>query len=58
MPWSQLSACAGPGLRQDLPIPRALVGTTLPFCLILSIAAEVGKTRQEGADGFLQMVPC
>lgn len=43
-------------MQQGPPIPRALVGTDL-FCLILSIATEVGKPRQEGVNGFLQMVP-
>lgn len=44
-------------LLEGHPIPRVLVGTTLLFCLILSIATEVGKTQQEGDDTFLQMVP-
>lgn len=39
-------------------MPGGLVGTALLFCLILSITAEVGKSPQEGAERFLQMVPC
>lgn len=51
MPPGQPGARAGPGLCQG-PL-----GTPLPSLLILSIATEVGKARQEGADGILQMVP-
>lgn len=57
MPWRQLGDVRLRGCSR-IPHPQGAGGAALPSCLILSIATEVGKTQQEGADGFLQMVPC
>lgn len=57
--WQQHhSDASGPaGPWAGLGLLQGTLGTPLPSCLILSIATEVGKAQQEGADGFLQMVP-